>query len=41
MLVSWNTTRQCHLKCKHCYRDAGLKDTDELDTAQGKKLIKD
>ncbi|UNC92947.1 putative heme d1 biosynthesis radical SAM protein NirJ2 [Candidatus Contubernalis alkaliaceticus] len=41
MLVSWNTTRQCHLKCKHCYRDAGLKDSDELDTAQGKKLIKD
>ena len=41
MLVSWNTTRQCHLKCKHCYRDAGLKDQDELDTAQGKKLIKE
>ncbi len=41
MLVSWNTTRQCHLKCKHCYRDAGLKDQDELDTEQGKKLIED
>jgi len=39
MLVSWNTTRQCNLKCKHCYRDAGLKDEGELDTSQGKRLL--
>lgn len=39
MIISWNTTRECHLKCKHCYRDAGIKDNDELSTAEGKSLI--
>lgn len=39
MLVSWNTTRQCPLKCKHCYRDAGPRDQGELDTQEGKELL--
>lgn len=39
MLVSWNTTRQCHLNCRHCYRDAGEKDARELSTEEGKTLL--
>lgn len=39
MLISWNTTRQCHLKCPHCYRDAGETDPHELTTSEGKELI--
>ncbi len=39
MLISWNTTRQCHLRCRHCYRDAGEKDERELSTAEGRKLL--
>ena len=39
MIISWNTTWECHLKCKHCYRDAGDKRENELSTAEGKKLL--
>lgn len=39
MLVSWNTTNQCNMYCEHCYRDAGAKIEDELNTAEGKALI--
>ncbi|ACB84711.1 putative heme d1 biosynthesis radical SAM protein NirJ2 [Natranaerobius thermophilus] len=39
MLVSWNTTKSCHLNCKHCYRDAGEADSRELTTEEGKKLL--
>ncbi len=39
MLVSWNSTNQCNMYCDHCYRDAGAKLTDELNTSQAKKLI--
>ncbi|MCR3922693.1 MAG: putative heme d1 biosynthesis radical SAM protein NirJ2 [Firmicutes bacterium] len=38
-IISWNTTRECHLKCKHCYREAGEKEQGELTTAEGMKLI--
>ena len=41
MLVSWNVTKECHLKCRHCYHDAGLRSGDELNTEEGKKLLKD
>lgn len=41
MIISWNTTRECHLKCKHCYRDAGEKDAAELSTAEGKALVEE
>ncbi|MDD5347181.1 MAG: radical SAM protein [Candidatus Omnitrophica bacterium] len=39
MIISWNTTKACNLKCEHCYRDAGSKDAGELSTAEGKGLL--
>ncbi|HUW63109.1 MAG TPA: putative heme d1 biosynthesis radical SAM protein NirJ2 [Spirochaetia bacterium] len=39
MLVSWNTTNECNLTCRHCYRDAGVKKAEELSTAEGLALI--
>ncbi|MBP2650703.1 MAG: albA 5 [Firmicutes bacterium] len=39
MIISWNTTQACNISCSHCYRDAGAKRFDELDTAEGKKLL--
>ncbi|MDK2821238.1 MAG: AdoMet-dependent heme synthase [Clostridia bacterium] len=39
MILSWNTTNQCNLYCDHCYRDAGVKADEELDTKEGKSLI--
>ena len=39
MIISWNTTKACNLKCEHCYRDAGGKDRDELSPSEGKELL--
>ena len=39
MIVSWMTTNQCNLTCKHCYQDAGNQKETELTTEEGKKLI--
>ena len=39
MIVSWNTTNICNLKCKHCYRDAGVKSQQELNTDEGLTLV--
>lgn len=41
MIISWNTTKECNLYCKHCYRSSGpgQKQTDELSTREGKKLL--
>ncbi|MGQ9629027.1 MAG: putative heme d1 biosynthesis radical SAM protein NirJ2 [bacterium] len=39
MIISWNVTKQCNLQCKHCYRDAGARDSDELTTEEGKALL--
>ncbi|MCL2766166.1 MAG: putative heme d1 biosynthesis radical SAM protein NirJ2 [Peptococcaceae bacterium] len=39
MIVSWNTTNACNLKCKHCYRDAGTKAQKELSTEEGLALV--
>ena len=39
MIVSWMTTNECNLSCKHCYQDAGDKAERELDTAAAKQLI--
>ena len=41
MLISWNITKACNLKCEHCYRDAGFAEADELTLAEGKKLLTD
>lgn len=39
MILSWNTTNKCNMYCKHCYRDAGIEASDELDTTEGKQLL--
>lgn len=39
MIISWNTTNRCNLKCSHCYRDSGKEVQGELNTEEAKKLI--
>lgn len=39
MIVSWNTTQACNINCRHCYRDAGTRLNNELDTDEGKNLL--
>ncbi len=41
MLISWNVTKACNLKCKHCYRDAGKIDPAELNTQEARDLIQE
>jgi len=41
VLISWNTTRECNLRCQHCYRDAGPRERDELTTAEGFDLLEE
>lgn len=41
MLISWNTTNQCNMFCDHCYREAGARLAEELDTTQARKLIRE
>ena len=41
MIISWNITKACQLKCRHCYRDAGTKESDELNPAEGLKLVEE
>lgn len=41
-VVVWNCTRQCNLRCLHCYASAGSrKSPSEMDTATGKAFIRD
>ncbi len=41
-VVVWNYTRQCNLRCIHCYASAGSrKSPSEMDTAAGKTFIRD
>lgn len=41
-VVVWNMTRQCNLKCRHCYAQALSKKTEgELTTQEGKQLLDD
>ena len=41
-IVVWNCTRQCNLRCIHCYASAGSrKSPSEIDTASGKIFIRD
>jgi len=40
LVVSWNLTRKCNLKCSHCYINATDKElNDELSTEEAKGLI--
>ena len=39
MIVSWNTTNACNMYCNHCYRDAGCKTEEELNTDEAKTLL--
>jgi AdoMet-dependent heme synthase len=40
IVMSWNVTRECNLKCSHCYINAaGKKLENELTTQEGKRLI--
>ncbi|MDD5669874.1 MAG: radical SAM protein [Candidatus Omnitrophica bacterium] len=39
MIISWNVTNTCNLKCKHCYRDAGIRDPQELSSEEARSLI--
>ena len=41
-IVVWNCTRQCNLKCVHCYASAtNERASQEMDTEAGKRLIRD
>lgn len=39
VIVSWNTTNACNMYCRHCYRDAGERSNEELDTKEGLLLV--
>ena len=40
LVMSWNITRKCNLKCSHCYINATNQElTDELNTFEAKNLI--
>lgn len=40
IIISWNTTFKCNLRCAHCYMDAKEREgRDELTTEEGKMLI--
>lgn len=39
MIISWNATNKCNLKCSHCYRDSGKEIERELTTEEAKRLI--
>jgi radical SAM protein with 4Fe4S-binding SPASM domain len=40
LVVSWNVTSKCNLKCSHCYMNSGEKEIkDELSTDAAKMLI--
>ena len=38
-IISWNTTNACNMYCAHCYRDAGCRASEELSTAEAKKML--
>jgi len=41
-VVVWNCTRQCNLRCIHCYANAGnRKSPGEMNTMEGKTFIRD
>jgi len=40
-IVSFGITKECDLKCLHCYSDSGVKDQNELTTDEAKQVIDD
>ena len=38
-LISWNLTRQCNLRCPHCYMEGGRKADNELSTDECLGLV--
>ncbi|MCX6339063.1 MAG: radical SAM protein [Candidatus Aureabacteria bacterium] len=41
-VVAWNCTARCNLCCRHCYSDAGVRDSgDELNGAEARRMIAD
>jgi radical SAM protein with 4Fe4S-binding SPASM domain len=41
VLVSFGITRECDLKCPHCYSDSGEKDSNELSNEEAKRVIRE
>jgi len=42
LLVVWNFTNQCNLRCKHCYQDASVSPlNNELTTEEALKLVEE
>lgn len=41
VLVSFGITRECDLKCPHCYSDSGERDSNELSTEEAKRVIRE
>jgi radical SAM protein with 4Fe4S-binding SPASM domain len=40
LVLSWNVTLKCNLKCSHCYINAGARElSNELDTEEAKNLM--
>lgn len=40
-MVVWNTTKQCNLRCAHCYLNAGEAEDGELTMQEAKEFIED
>ncbi|MDR1993680.1 MAG: radical SAM protein [Nitrososphaerota archaeon] len=38
-LVVWDFTHKCNLRCKHCYSNSGVAETEELTTKQALKVV--
>jgi len=39
LMVVWNFTQACNLRCKHCYQNAGARAEDELTFAEQKRIV--
>jgi len=39
LMVVWNFTQACNLKCEHCYQEAGRRADDELSFNEQKRIV--
>jgi radical SAM protein with 4Fe4S-binding SPASM domain len=39
LMVVWNFTQACNLRCKHCYQEAGKRRADELTLDEQKRVV--